>query len=59
VPEVALSETKKYRRFTVQQKAELGLASFRDDRSIAEICRERDMSMRCCAAGAVRWARRA
>ncbi len=39
-----MSETKKYRRFTVQQKAELVLASFRDDRSIAEICRERDMS---------------
>jgi hypothetical protein len=42
--EVALSETKKHRKFTVQQKAELVLASFRGDRSIAEICRGRDIS---------------
>jgi transposase len=39
-----LSETKKHRKFTVQQKAELVFASFRGDRSIAEICRGRDIS---------------
>jgi transposase len=39
-----LSDKRKYRKFTVGQKAELVLASFRGDRSIAEICRERDIS---------------
>jgi transposase len=39
-----LSDKRKYRKFTVQQKAELVLASFRGDRSIAEICREHDIS---------------
>ena len=39
-----MSDKRKYRKFTVQQKAELVLASFRGDRSIAEICREHDIS---------------
>jgi transposase len=39
-----LSDKRKYRKFTVSQKAELVLASFRGDRSIAEICREHDIS---------------
>ncbi len=42
--EIRLSDKRKYRKFTVQQKAELVLASFRGDRSIAEICRGRDIS---------------
>ena len=39
-----MSDKRKYRKFTVAQKAELVLASFRGDRSIAEICREHDIS---------------
>ncbi len=39
-----MSDKCKYRKFTVQQKAELVLASFSGDRSIAEICREHDIS---------------
>ena len=42
--EIRLSDKRKYRKFTVSQKAELVLASFRGDRSIAEICREHDIS---------------
>src|ERR671915_699096 len=36
----ALSDKRKDRKFTPKQKVELVLASFRDDRSMAEICRE-------------------
>ena len=39
-----MSDKRKYRKFTAQQKAELVLASFRGERSIAEICREHDIS---------------
>ena len=39
-----MSDKRKYRKFTVAQKAELVLASFRGDRSMAEICREHDIS---------------
>src|SRR5437588_6825594 len=42
--EVTLSDVRKYRKFTAKQKVELVLASFRGDRSIAEICREHDLS---------------
>jgi transposase len=42
--ETLLSDKRKYRKFTAQQKAELVLASFRGERSIAEICREHDIS---------------
>jgi len=39
-----LSDKRKYRKFTPKQKVELVLASFRGDRSIADICREHDIS---------------
>jgi transposase len=39
-----LSDKRKYRKFTAKQKVELVLASFRGDRSVAEICREHDIS---------------
>ena len=39
-----MSDKRKYRKFTAQQKAELVLASFRGERSVAEICREHDIS---------------
>jgi hypothetical protein len=39
-----LSDRRKYRKFTAKQKVELVLALFRGDRSVAEICRERDIS---------------
>jgi transposase len=40
----SMSEAKKYRKFTATQKLELVLASLRGDRSVAEICREHDIS---------------
>src|SRR3954453_18102984 len=42
--EKPLSETRKYRKFTPQQKLELVMASWRGERSIAEICREHGIS---------------
>jgi transposase-like protein len=39
-----LSETRKYRKFSAQQKSELVLASLRGQRSIAELCREHEIS---------------
>jgi transposase len=39
-----LSETKKYRKWTVGQKLEIVLAGLRGDRSVAEVCRERQIS---------------
>src|SRR3954463_8045682 len=42
--ESALSDKRKYRKFTAKQKVELVLASLRGDRSVAEICREHDLS---------------
>jgi transposase len=42
--ESSLSETKKYRKFTAQQKLELVLASLRGQISMAEICREHQIS---------------
>jgi transposase len=42
--ETLLSDKRKYRKFTAKQKVELVLASMRGDRSIAEICREHDLS---------------
>jgi transposase len=39
-----LSETRKYRKFTPRQKLELVMGSWRGERSIAEICREHDIS---------------
>jgi transposase len=42
--EHALSETRKYRRFSAQQRSELVLASLRGQRSLAELCREHEIS---------------
>ena len=42
--EQTLSETRKYRKFSPQQKLELVMASWRGERSIAELCREHDIS---------------
>jgi transposase len=39
-----LSETKKYRTWTVAQKLEIVLAGLRGDRSVAEVCREHQIS---------------
>jgi len=39
-----LSESRRYRKFTAQQKTELVLASLRGSKSIAELCREHDIS---------------
>ena len=39
-----LSEKKKYRTWTVQQKLEIVLAGMRGDRSVAEVCREHQIS---------------
>jgi transposase len=35
-----LSETRKYRKFTAQQKTEIVLASLRGPKTMAELCRE-------------------
>jgi transposase len=40
----SLSETKKYRRFTAQQKTEIVLASLRGNKTMAELCREHDIA---------------
>jgi transposase len=42
--EHALSDNRKYRKFMAKQKLEIVLASFRGDRSIAELCREHDIA---------------
>jgi transposase len=42
--ESTLSETRRYRKFTAQQKLELVMASLRGERSIAELCREHQIS---------------
>jgi len=39
-----LSGTRKYRKFTAQQKTEIVLASLRGPKSVAELCREHDIS---------------
>ena len=45
VLEDTLSERKRqYRKFTAQQKLELVMASWRGEKSIAELCREHDIS---------------
>src|SRR3954452_16639471 len=40
----ALSETRKYRKFTAQQKTEIVLASLRGPKTMAELCREHDIA---------------
>lgn len=39
-----MSETRKYRKFTAQQKTEIVLASLRGHKSMAELCREHDIA---------------
>lgn len=39
-----MGETRKYRKFTAQQKTELVLASLRGQKTFAEICRENDIA---------------
>lgn len=39
-----MSEKRKYRKFTAQQKTELVLASLRGQKTVAEICRENEIS---------------
>jgi len=42
--EQSLSDTRKYRKFTAQQKTEIVLASLRGPKTIAQLCREHDIS---------------
>lgn len=39
-----MSETRKYRKFTAQQKTEIVLASLRGQKTIAQLCRDHDIS---------------
>ena len=39
-----MSEKKKYRTWTVPQKLEIALAGLRGDQSVAEVCREHQIS---------------
>src|SRR4051812_50008598 len=40
----SMSDTRKYRKFSAQQKSELVLASLRGPKTIAELCREHEIS---------------
>src|SRR2546427_12654893 len=42
--ETRLSEQRKYRSWTAQQKIEIVLAGLRGDRSVKEVCREHEIS---------------
>src|SRR4051794_30466803 len=42
--EQSLSDTRKYRKFTAQQKTEIVLASLRGPKTMAELCREHDIA---------------
>ena len=42
--EPTLSEIRKYRKFTAQQKTEIVLASLRGPKTMAELCREHDIA---------------
>ncbi len=39
-----MSEKRKYRQFTVEQKAEIVLAGLRGDRSVRDVCREYEIA---------------
>jgi len=39
-----LSDTRKYRKFTAQQKTEIVLASLRGSKSLADLCREHEIA---------------
>jgi transposase len=40
----SMGDTRKYRKFTAQQKTEIVLASLRGPKSMAELCREHDIA---------------
>ena len=42
--EQALSDSRKYRKFTAQQKTEIVLASLRGPKTMTELCREHDIA---------------
>ena len=42
--ETGLSEQRKYRSWTAQQKIEIVLAGLRGDRTVKEVCREHEIS---------------
>ena len=42
--EIGLSEQRKYRSWTAQQKLEIVLAGLRGDRTVKEVCREHEIS---------------
>jgi len=42
--EPLVSESRKYRKFTAQQKLEIVLAGLRGDRTVREVCREHHVS---------------
>src|SRR3954465_6801448 len=42
--ELTLSDTRKYRKFTAQQKTEIVLASLRGPKTLAELCREHEIA---------------
>ena len=39
-----MSETRKYRKFTAQQKTEIVLASLRGNKTMSELCREHEIA---------------
>ena len=39
-----MSESRKYRKFTAQQKLEIVLAGLRGDRSVKDVCREHEIA---------------
>ena len=39
-----MSDTRRYRKFSAQQKTEVVLASLRGPKSVAQLCREHDIS---------------
>ena len=47
-----MSDTRKYRKFTAQQKTEIVLASLRGPKTMAELCREHDIADSLLASGA-------
>jgi transposase len=40
----SMSDTRKYRKFSAQQKTEIVLASLRGPKSLAELCREHEIA---------------
>ena len=47
-----MSETRKYRKFTAQQKTEIVLASLRGPKTMTELCRSTTSPTACCGNGA-------